>query len=139
EDALRRTVKWIAWALGIVGTVGSLAGVFLGYSVARGLRQSMYRLSVRIRDAADKLREELPTVTFTKGGSIDALHDQMRTLVQNIEADVDRLQQRDRALLRAEEMAAVGQLSPGVPHELRNPLTAGKMLVQSSRADLEQR
>jgi two-component system sensor histidine kinase HydH len=139
EDALRRTIKWIAWGLGLVGIVGSLAGVFLGYSVARGLRQSMYRLSVRIRDAADKLREELPTVTFSKGGSIDALHEQMRALVQNIEEVVERLQQRDRELLRAEQMAAVGQLAAGVAHELRNPLTAVKMLVQTSRADLERR
>src|SRR5262249_9208261 len=70
EAAMRRTIKWIAWALVGVGCVGSLAGVLFGYAVARTLRRSIYQLSVRIRDAADKLREELPTVTITRGAGI---------------------------------------------------------------------
>src|SRR5262245_8702713 len=139
EDALKRTVKWIAWGLVLVGTVGSLGGIFFGWSVARALRHSIYRLSVSIRDAADKLREELPTVTVTRGDGIDYLHSQMQSLVRDIEEVIERLQQRDRELLRAEQMAAVGQLAAGVAHELRNPLTAVKMLVQNSRVELAQR
>src|SRR5262249_30832819 len=91
------------------------------------------------RDAADKLREELPTVTITRGGGIDHLHEQMQTLVRNIEHVVERLQQRNQEVLRAEQMAAVGQLAAGVAHELRNPLTAVKMLVQNSREDMHER
>jgi signal transduction histidine kinase len=139
EEQVRRTMKWFAWGLAAVGCIGSLAGVVLGYGVARALRHSIYRLSVRIRDAADKLGHDLPTITITESSGIDYLHEQMQSLMREIELMVERLHQREREVLRAEQLAAVGQLAAGVAHELRNPLTAVKMLVATSREDLEAR
>jgi two-component system, NtrC family, sensor histidine kinase HydH len=107
--------------------------------VARALRHSIYQLSVRIRDAADKLGHDLPTITITESSGIDYLHEQLQSLMREIELMVERLHQREREVLRAEQLAAVGQLAAGVAHELRNPLTAVKMLVATSREDLEAR
>jgi signal transduction histidine kinase len=139
EEQVRHTMKWFAWGLAAVGCIGSLAGVVLGFGVARALRHSIYRLSVRLRDAADKLGHDLPTITITESSGIDYLHEQMQSLMREIELMVERLHQREREVLRAEQLAAVGQLAAGVAHELRNPLTAVKMLVATSREDLEAR
>jgi two-component system, NtrC family, sensor histidine kinase HydH len=139
ETELRRTVQWVVWGLVGVCTLGALAGLLLGYGVARGLRRSIHHLSIHVQDAANKLRQDLPPVALREGGDLQQLHGQMQGVVREIEQVVEKLQQREREVLRAEQLAAVGQLAAGVAHELRNPLTSIKMLVQASCEDLEAR
>jgi two-component system, NtrC family, sensor histidine kinase HydH len=131
----RRMGFWLMVGLIVIGTVGSLAGLFLGYGVARSLRQSIYHLSVRVQDAADKLGQDVPAVALTDDGDLRHLHRQMQAVIQDIEQVVSKLQQREREVLRAEQLAAVGQLAAGLAHELRNPLTSIKLLVQTNREE----
>jgi two-component system, NtrC family, sensor histidine kinase HydH len=135
--AYRQTVPWMAWGLAGVGSIGALAGLVLGYSVARRLRRSIYQLSVRVQDAAGKLSQPLPTVILTEGGDLHHVNEQMQGVVREIERVVEQLQQREREVLRADQMVAVGQMAAGVAHELRNPLTSIKMLVQANREEAE--
>jgi two-component system, NtrC family, sensor histidine kinase HydH len=137
--AYHHTMHWMAWGLASVGSIGALAGLALGYSVARRLRHSIYQLSVRIQDAAGKLRQPLPTVILTAGGDLHQVNEQMQGIVREIERVVEQLQQRDREVLRADQLVAVGQMAAGVAHELRNPLTSIKMLVQANREEAEAR
>jgi two-component system sensor histidine kinase HydH len=107
--------------------------------VARHLRHSLYQLSVRIQDAAGKLRQPLPTVILTADGDLHQVNEQMQGIVREIERVVEQLQQREREVLRADQLVAVGQMAAGVAHELRNPLTSIKMLVQTNREEAEAR
>jgi signal transduction histidine kinase len=128
-----RVLRRLAWGMGGVGALGAFAGLVLGFGVARALSRSIHRLQVRIRDAAGKLAHAtLPEIVFIGEGGFEGLHDQIDRLTSRIEQVVQQLQEREYEVLRAEQLAAVGQLAAGVGHEIRNPLTAIKMLVQSA-------
>ena len=126
-----RIVSTLRWGLLAVGLGGPLAGLVLGYRMASRLHQSIYQLSVRIRDAAGRLNRELGSVTLEEKGDLTHLHRQMQGVIDEIGRVVEQLQQREHEVLRAEQLAAVGQVAAGVAHELRNPLTSVKMLVQT--------
>ena len=121
----------LTWGLLVVAFAAPLCGLVLGYAMARSIHQSIYQLSVRIRDAAGRLSSDVPPVVLEEPSDLPDLHRQMQGVVDEIERVVERLQQREREVLRAEQLAAVGQVAAGVAHELRNPLTSVKMLVQT--------
>ncbi len=131
NEADRRLVDRLTWGLLAVGVAAPLAGWLLGYAVARRLHQSMLQLSVRIRDAAGRLKSELQPVTLEQDGETTPPSALLQGIVEQIERVFERLHQSEREVLRAEQLAAVGQVAAGVAHELRNPLTSVKMLVQT--------
>jgi signal transduction histidine kinase len=126
------TLRKLAWGLAGIGGSAGLAGLFLGYGVARGLSRSIHQLQVRVQGAAGLLGNDFPAVELAAGGRLDQLDLQVRSLVGQIEETVARLNQREREVRRAEQLAAVGQLAAGMAHEIRNPLTSIKLLVQTA-------
>jgi signal transduction histidine kinase len=126
-----RVVATIRWGLLLVAVGAPIAGLLLGYRMARQLHHSIWQLSVRIRDAHGKLNRELGSVTVQEEGDLGTLHQQMQGMIEEIGRVVDQLQQREHQVLRGEHLADVGRIASGVAHELRNPLTSIKMFVQA--------
>lgn len=118
--------------LSLLGICGAIAGVLMGFVIARGVRQRVVECNVPIRDVAGKLNEVLGPLTVSGAIDLDDLEPVLRQIADRVQHVVRRLQDSERETLRAEQLAAVGQLAAGMAHELRNPLTSMKVLVQSS-------
>lgn len=128
-----RVLGQLAWGMAGISALGGIAGLVFGYGAARSLSRSIHRLQVRIRDAAGKLATtDLPEIVFIQEDGFHSLNEQLDRLTIRIEQVVQQLQERELEVLRAKQLAAVGQLAAGIGHEIRNPLTAIKMLVQSA-------
>lgn len=127
-----------AWAdrmgLGLLalGVCGCLAGLVAGFGIARGLSRSIVQLSVSIHGAADKLEGVVGPLTVRDVDSFEGLERSVAALSRQVESVVARLQEREREVLRGEQLAAVGQLAAGLAHELRNPLMPIRLLVQAA-------
>jgi two-component system, NtrC family, sensor histidine kinase HydH len=129
DRAHQVSLELLAWGFVAVGSLGSVAGLLLGYGLARGLRRAVDSLLVQVQGASDLLGQELATVRVDPAGP------GIENLVERVGEVVRVLQQREREVRRAERLAAVGQLAAGVAHEIRNPLTSVQLLVQTARKD----
>ncbi|MFO0864892.1 MAG: ATP-binding protein [Gemmataceae bacterium] len=124
-------LRRLAWGMALTGSLGAVAGLILGFGVAYTVSRSIRRLQVQIRDAAGIMGETTPEVVLLPDGQMEGLGGQIDLLTARITQVVQQLRQREREVIRAEQLAAVGQLAAGVAHEIRNPLTSIKMLVQA--------
>src|SRR5436305_154504 len=67
DDALA-VGRRVSTALLLLGVLGPLSGLGIGYGVARGLSHSLARLSVRLRDVHAHLEQEVGSVDVEADG-----------------------------------------------------------------------
>jgi signal transduction histidine kinase len=113
----------------LLGVLGPVGGLISGFGVAWGMSRSITRLRVRLQDAHAHLGQELGLVHLTGEGDLRHLDRQLDQVVSRVREVVARSQQQQQEMLRAEQLAAVGQLAASVAHEVRNPLVSVKLLV----------
>ncbi len=128
----REMARWLVYTLLLLGGCGVVAGGLAGFGLARRLSHCLIRLGVPIRDASGRLSEVAGPVTLPPGWGLEEMEAALGVLAGQVNAVVERLQQSQREALRAEQLAAVGQMAAGFAHEVRNPLTSMKILVQSA-------
>jgi signal transduction histidine kinase len=122
----------VALSLLLTGICGSAAGLVAGFGIARGVSRSIVQLYVPVRDASGKLGEVVGPASLESSAGIEELDTILHHMAEQVGTVVDRLHQSQLAVLRAEQLAALGQLAAGLAHELRNPLTTIKILVQTA-------
>lgn len=120
------------WML-VVGLLGPICGLAAGYIIARSLTRALTKLVVRVQDLNAQLDQEVESIGLKAGTRLHDLDVQLDHVVERVRAVVVQAQKRQQEMMRAEQLAAVGQLAAGMAHEVRNPLTSIKLLVGAAR------
>lgn len=118
--------------------IGPGLGLLLGLRLASQLNRSITRISVRLQAVAGDLEQEIGRLEVTPQADLPAIQKQLDVIADRMRGVVQELQQARRETMRAERLAAVGELAAGVAHELRNPLTSVKLLIQTMQHRLQQ-
>jgi signal transduction histidine kinase len=121
----------------LLGTCGAVAGLLAGYGIARGIHRSLAQLTIPVRDATGRLNEVVGPLTVSSGETFEELESALQHMADRVGTVVERLQESQLAASRVQQLAAMGQLAAGLAHELRNPLTSMKMLVQPGEDQTE--
>lgn len=132
NEANQQTAQHLKIGFLLLGICGSAAGLLTGTGIARAVGRSIVQLNVSVRDVVGKLHDVRDPVTISREGGFQGIESDLKRLEDDIGDVVRRLQQRETELLRAEQLARVGQLAARLAHELRNPLMPMKMLVQAA-------
>lgn len=117
-----------AWCLAAGGSFAAVVGLLLAWRISRGLQRSFDEVTDAVKVAALRLGYKPPPARESPVKVVV----QLRGLVEGIDRLLEDRRQREREVMRSDQLAMVGQIAAGVAHELRNPLTSVKMLVQTN-------
>ncbi len=115
----------------VLGVCGAVAGLVAGFGFARSVHRSIVQFSVPVHDTAGKLSEVIGPIRVS-AETLGDLETTMQLVADHVGTVVEQLQQSQAIARRAEQLASLGQLAAGIAHELRNPLTSMKVIVQTA-------
>lgn len=131
EDSLRDTLASMrnitVPIIGFVMLFGIIASVFLGRLVTEPLNKFVEFTKVLGRGEFGK------RVDVRSGDEIGELAESFNSLSMELKTVRDKMEEAYAYthLLQAEKLSSIGQISAGLAHELKNPMTALKMLFQA--------
>ena len=124
--------KWVRFIRGVFLIAGPLLGIYFGWQLARRLQKSVTKIAVTMKQV-DNQTQELGEVTIQPlTGELGSMQHQAEAIVQRLRQVHEDLDRTKREAIRSERLSSVGRLAASVAHELRNPLTSVKLLLQNA-------
>lgn len=114
--------------LGIVAG-GIFLGIWLTHKIVRPLK-SLKEGAFRVGQG--DFGHRVPVTSRDEIGELTETFNQMSS---RLAESVEKIKEAQQQLLRSEKLSALGQLSAGLAHELKNPLTSIKMIIEAIQED----
>jgi len=133
ERRIRRNNDIIRIAMYWFGIGGLALGLILGWLVARILLNPIYKLVLKVRDAAGS--ELVEHVRMSPGKELEEIDLHINQMIKRINQAHEDLRKNQELLEKSLKLAAIGKIAPAIAHEIRNPLAAIKMLIYTMKKE----
>jgi len=133
EEKIRRNNDFIRVALYSLGFGGLALGLILGWLIARIILNPIYKLVLKVRDAAGS--ELVEHVKMSPGKELQEIDLHINRMISRINKAHEDLEKNKQLLEKTSKLAAIGRIAPAIAHEIRNPLAAIKMLIYSLKKE----
>lgn len=117
--------------------IGPVAGILFGFWISRRFHRSISQISITLNDVASEMREHVGRVDVRESGELPLLQEQVNIVVARIREVIQQLNEARQQAISGARLAALGEMAAGVAHELRNPLTSVKLLIQTGAQRLD--
>ncbi len=119
---LKRTIFFVSLVLLLVG---GGAGVFISRMIFKPLK--------RLREAVARLgRESLSMeVEVNSRDEVGELARAFRDMTERVRALIGTIRENEAQIYHAEKLSAMGRLTAGLAHEIKNPLTSVRILLET--------
>lgn len=131
KEFLYQTLKSLKRTIYLLGSTFIFFGIMFGLLMARKVLKPILVINKGVKkigkgELGHKIPEEGMGEIKELAVSFNRMSSELQELVDAIKAAQDKL-------VRTEKLYAIGEFSAGVAHEIRNPLTSIKLLVQTIR------
>jgi signal transduction histidine kinase len=131
KEFLYSTLEGVKRKFFLLGAAVIFVGIMLGLWMARKVLRAILILNKGVRRVGEgELGIEVPVVGE---GEIRELALSFNRMSVKLREQIEVIKTAQENLVRTEKLYAIGEFSAGVAHEIKNPLTAIKMLMQTLR------
>lgn len=129
EDRVTQTLHRIRNIIVTLTIIVILIGSVLSFSLSRLVTKPLYKLMDFIHNLP--MEEFGKSIAIKTRDEVGELAETFNKLSYELKLYKERMEESYKQMLRTEKLTALGRLSAGLAHEIRNPLTSIKVLFQA--------
>lgn len=131
KEFLYSTLRSVKRKFYLLATVVTLVGIMLGLWMARKILRPIIILNEGVKRVGEgEVGVEVPVVGQ---GEIKELSLSFNRMSVKLKGLIDEIKSAQENLIKTEKLYAIGEFSAGIAHEIKNPLTPIKMLINTAK------